>query len=289
MCKLAVQVLLSFLFLYGGASQAASKRVLTSLYPIHIATLNVLKGVKGIEVDCLAPPEGGCLHDYSLCADDMVRLSKADVLIRNGMGAEAYMDEPLKRFPGLKVITASEGITPIVVGDEVNSHVWLGIQLHIQQVRRIAEGMAKVDPDQAGQYEANAAAYIKRLEALRERFVRDLKDVKNREIVTFHDAFPYFANEFGFRIVDVIQRHPGVEPGAGELKDTIQIIRNKGIKVVFAEPQYPDGAGRVIAAETGARLLLLDPVVTGPVEPDAYWRAMERNLAVLRESLVSRP
>lgn len=288
MCKRAVRVLAVFILLCCGISQAANKRVLTSLYPIHIATLNVLAGVKGVEVDCLAPPDGGCLHDYSLCADDMVRLSKADVLIRNGMGAEAFLDEPLKRFPAVKVVTTSEGITPIVVGDEVNPHVWLGIQLHIQQVRSIAEGMANVDPVHAGQYKDNAEAYVKRLEALRERYLGGLKDVKSREIVTFHDAFPYFAGEFGFKIVAVIQRHPGVEPGAKELKETIEVIRGKGIKAIFAEPQYPDGAGRVIAAETGAKVLLLDPVVTGPVRPDAYLKAMDRNLAVLLDNLGTR-
>jgi len=217
----------------------------------------------------------------------MVRLSKSDILIVNGLGAEEFLGDVVDRFPRLKVVTASEGIEPMVSGGEVNSHAWLGVGLHMGQVRKIAKGLAEADPERAARYQANADGYIGRLTVLRDRMLKGLEGVTNRQIVTFHDAFPYFAREFGFVIVSVVQRHPGAEPGAQELKGTIGEIRRRGVGAVFAEPQYPADSARVVAAETGARVVMLDPVVTGPMEADAYLEAMERNLKALRESLTA--
>lgn len=267
------------------ASQANEKRILTSLYPIHIAALNITAGADEVQVECLSPPSGGCLHDHQMSADDMVRISKADILIVNGLGAESFLGNTLARFPKLKVITASEGVDPIEEGGEVNPHAWLGVAVHIGQVQRIAEGLAEADPANAEKYRANAAGYVGRLEALRGRFSKGLQGIASREIATFHDAFPYFAREFGFAVVAVIQRHPGSEPGAQELKDTIIRIRRQGVRVIFAEPQYPVDSAKVVAAETGARVLMLDPVVSGPSKAGAYVEAMDRNLAVLMDAL----
>ncbi len=274
------------MILIGVECSGREMQVITSLYPIHIATLNVVAGVPDLKVQCLAPPDGGCLHDFSLSADDMVRLSKADVVICNGMGADSFLDEPMSRLGNVKVINASEGIEPIMGEGEVNPHVWLGIALHMRQVRRIAEGLAAADPDHADRYAENATAYMQRLDSLRKRFLKDVNEIQQKNIVTFHDAFPYFAAEFGFKIAAVVQRHPGSEPGAQELKKTIQTVRAKRIRAIFAEPQFPSGSAKVIAGETGAKVLMLDPVVTGPIRADAYIQAMERNLAILREGLL---
>ena len=86
-----------------------------------------------------------------------------------------------------------------------------------------------------------------------------LKDIKTKDIVTFHEAFPYFAHEFGLNIVSVIEREPGSEPSAGELADTIKAINDAQTKVIFAEPQYSAKAAESIAAQTGAEIYVLDP------------------------------
>jgi zinc transport system substrate-binding protein len=85
--------------------------------------------------------------------------------------------------------------------------------------------------------------------------------------------------------VAIIEREPGSEPAAGELAKTIDVVRKSGVIALFAEPQYPAKAADVIAQETGAKVYTLDPVVTGPMEPDAYIRIMERNLEELQKAL----
>ncbi len=273
-----------FLMMWVWTGDGAEKRILTSFYPIHIATLNVTAGVPGVQVAMMTPVSAGCLHDYQFTTDDMVKLSSVDILIVNGMGAESFLDAAVKRLNKLTVINASEGIDPIVVNGETNVHVWLSVKLHIRQVNRIAEGLALADPDHANGYRTNAAAYSRRLVDLQSRLEAGFKTEGARAVVTFHDAFPYFARDYGFTVVTVVERHPGSQPNARELRDAIQVIRQRGVGFVFAEPQYPSSSAELIARETGARVLLLDPVVSGAPRADAYVEIMDRNLATLQRA-----
>jgi len=151
-----------------------------------------------------------------------------------------------------------------------------------------AEQLAELDRDNADRYRSNAHAYIEKLEALRDKMHSVLDGLSNRKIITFHEAFTYFAKEFNLETVAVIEREPGSEPSAADLAETIDKVREAGIKALFAEPQYPSKAADTIARETGAKVYMLDPVVTGEADgedPDAYIRIMENNLKVLEEAL----
>jgi len=153
------------------------------------------------------------------------------------------------------------------------------------QARNLGKAMAEVDPRNADAYRKNTDAYAAKLEALRSKMEAALAHYRGRKIVTFHQAFPYFAEEFGLEIAAVIQREPGSAPSAKELAETIDLIKTAGVNALFSEPQYPSAAADAISRETGAKVYVLDPVVTGPDDPDAYIRTMERNLAVLTEAL----
>ena len=265
------------------ASWGKPLRVVTSFYPMYIHVLNVTRDVPGVEVTNLTPQVMGCLHDYQLSPADLVHLMRADVLVVNGAGMESFLDRVARQAPDVRVIRASEGI-PLL---GANPHVWVSVTLAIRQVRNIAAGLAALDPEHAAAYGANADAYGRRLEALRERMRAGLKDLKHRDIITLHEAFPYFAQEFGLRIAGVVEREPGSEPGAKELAETIRLVRARGVTALFAEPQYPRSSADVIATETGAKVYMLDPAVSGAPEADAYIRAMETNLRVLQEALGS--
>ncbi len=260
-------------------------RIVTSFYPIHIAVLNVARNVPGVEVINLTPPVTGCLHEYSMTPQDLRTLAQADAFVINGLGMESFLDDAVKRLPYLRVIDASQGIKPL----DDNPHVWVSVTLAIQQARNIADALEEFDPDHAERYRANADAYIARLDALRRKMREGLDGVKNRNIVTLHEAFPYFAREFGLRVVAVIEREPGSEPSARELAQTIDIVRQTGAPALFAEPQYPAKAIDTIAAETGAKVYTLDPAVTGPMEPGAYLGIMETNLETLIAALKEGP
>jgi zinc transport system substrate-binding protein len=117
---------------------------------------------------------------------------------------------------------------------------------------------------------------------------QELDLLPNKQIITFHEAFPYFAQEFNLKIAAVIEREPGAEPTPKEMEETIEKIKAAKIKALFAEPQYSVKAAEAIARETGAKVYTLNPAVTGEAKPEAiddYIKIMEGNITVLKEAL----
>ena len=251
--------------------------------------MNVTKGIDGVVVENMTKPQTGCLHDYQLVPEDMQKLEKANAFVVNGAGMEVFLDKAVKQQPKLKIVDASKNIPLLKDEDgEENPHVWVSVSNAIIQVKNIAEQLAELDPVNAEKYKNNASVYTKKLEALRNDMHSSLDNVKTKDIITFHEAFPYFAKEFNLNIVDVIEREPGTEPSPKELEDTIAKVKQLNVKALFAEPQYPAKAAGVIAKETGAKVFTLDPAVTGESKADAYddyINIMKKNLDVLKEAL----
>lgn len=260
--------------------------IVTSFYPMYILTQNLCTGIDDVQIINMTPPQTGCLHDYQLTPDDMKTLEQADILVINGAGMESFMDKVSIQQKDLAIVEASQGVPLLKDGHgEDNPHVWLSIELYEQQVENAARGLAKADPAHAEQYQANARAYQAKLEELRTHMHQELNDIEERNIATFHEAFPYFAREFDLNIVTVISREPGSEPSAEELAQTVKAINSAGVKALFAEPQYSDRAAQAIARETGARVYTLDPIVSGPDDKDAYIQIMKENVQTLKEAL----
>jgi metal cation ABC superfamily ATP binding cassette transporter, binding protein len=277
-----------------GADKGAEKksaepfRIVTSFYPMYVATINITDGVDGVEVYNMTKPQTGCLHDYQLMTEDMKTLEKADAFVINGAGMEDFMDKVTEQQKKLKVIDASRGIELIHDDEGDNPHVWLSVTDEIAQVRNIADQLKEADPAHADKYEKNAAAYIEKLTALKNEMHAALDNVPHKDIVTFHEAFPYFAKEFNLNIIGVVEREPGTEPTPTELQETIEQVNALPTKVLFTEPQYSPAAAETIARETGAKIYTLDPVVTGEATPaakDAYIDTMKKNMKVLQEAL----
>ena len=264
--------------------------VVTSFYPIYISTLNITKDIPDVKVINMTKPQTGCLHDYQLRPADLKTLESANAFVINGAGMEAFMDKVTKQMPQLKIIEASKGIELIKnkTDGEENTHVWVSISYAIIQVHNISEQLSSANPENADKYKKNADEYIKKLEAKKDEMHKELDGIKNKDIVTFHEAFPYFAKEFNLNIVAIIEREPGSEPSAGELADTIKTIKDAGVKALFAEPQYSPKAAESIALQTGAKVYTLDPFATGSNNPglDDYINAMDANLKSLLEALV---
>ncbi|MBK5247599.1 MAG: zinc ABC transporter substrate-binding protein [Peptostreptococcaceae bacterium] len=263
--------------------------VVTSFYPIYIATINVTKDIQGVETINMTKPQTGCLHDYQLTPEDLIKIEEADAFVANGAGMEAFIGDVLLHQKNLEIIDASQGIELIKdESGEENPHVWVSITNAIIQVRNIAEQLSSIDQNHSEQYKANADAYIAKLEILKEKMHQSLKNIKNRDIITFHEAFPYFAKEFDLNIIAVIEREPGTTPSPKELEATIKMVKDSGVKALFAEPQYELKSAQIIANETGAKIYTLDPIVTGEADAgsyDEYITVMEANLKTLLEAL----
>lgn len=293
----ALTAVLSLLLTGCGGQQAQREAakdgefvIVTSFYPIYIEVLNITEGVEGVKVVNMTKPQTGCLHDYQLTTEDLKTLEGADALVVNGAGMESFLDKVTAQQQSLKIIDASrsDNIHLLKEGEEDNPHVWLSVTYAIEQVKAITSQLCEADPKHEKQYRDNAMAYVVKLMDLREEMHGELDSLPHKDIVTFHEAFPYLAKEFRLNIVSVIEGEPGTEPAPKELEELIAKVQGLPVKVLFTEPQYSPAAAETIARETGARLYQLDPVVTGESSPeakDAYIDTMRKNMKVLKEAL----
>ncbi|MBR2822974.1 MAG: zinc ABC transporter substrate-binding protein [Clostridia bacterium] len=283
-------------------SFAAGEVVVTSFYPIWLLALNLADGVEGLEVRNLAAPDTGCLHDYQLQTADMKVLAEADLFLVNGAGMESYLGMVYDAFPELPVAEASQGI-PLLAGtdalsigesgaeeeeEEVNAHIWLSAANAARMAENMTAAMAERFPAAAETIRRNGAELSARLEALDLELRDGLSNLSSRDIVTFHEAFPYFAAAYDLHVAAVVKREPGETLTPAQLARLTEVIRALGNPPLFVEPQYEDLSARALAAETGAPVYTLDPVVTGPeadVPLDYYETVMRQNMATLREAL----
>ena len=284
------------------AKESSRLKLLASFYPIAIMALNITDGVEGVAVESMAQQQTGCLHDSQMTTADMKKAETADAFLINGAGMEGFLDKISDQLPELPVIDSSTGIPLIASGEDhhhdggeghdhdqedYNPHLWVSITNCMEQVRNLSEGIIALDPEHEAEYRENTETYLEKLSALRDKMHSALDHVKNKDIITFHEAFPYFAEEFGLHIAAVINREPDSQPSAKELADTIRLVRETGVKALFVEPLYPETSADIIAAETGAQVYVLDPAVSGEWDKNAYLTAMESNLQVLAQALNS--
>lgn len=258
--------------------------IMASFYPLYIMLLNITQDVEGVEVSMLAPADTGCLHDYQLTTRDMKKLEKCSILVVNGAGMEDFLDKALEIKKDSTII-ASEGF-PLF---EENAHIWVSPKGTVFEIQNITDGLCRLDSNNAESYRKNAESYIQKITALSEYMHSELDGFAGTKIITFHEAFPYFASEFNLELSAVIERDAGTEPSPKELKELISLIKDVkaqgGNLALFAEPQYSSSAASVISSETGLTVAELDPSVTGTPDKDSYINAMKENTKILKEML----
>ena len=292
--RLAALVLSIVLFL---TCSASAETMVASFYPVWLIALNLTDGIEEIDVRLLAPADTGCLHDYQLQTSDMRSLSSADLLLVNGAGMEAFLSSVYDAFPALPVVEASEGIpllddvSPVSIGEsetEHNAHIWLDPSLAALMAENLAEGMISVMPEYDEAIRRNLDSWSARMSSLDGLLKEELAPYQGADIITFHEAFPYFARAYGLNVAAVINKEPGETPTPAQMAELIALISDLGRPPLFVEPQYEDISARTLAAETGAEVYTLDPVSSGPdVNPplDYYETVMLQNMETLKTAL----
>lgn len=253
--------------------------VVTSFYPMYIAALNVVGENDHIRLENLSEPQTGCLHDYQLTPADMQLLSTADAFIINGGGIESFLGEVAEQYPDLTIINASEQVDLI----EDNAHAWMNIEDYMTQVKTIEAELSAEDPADAEQFSENAEAYLAKLSSLKEQAdaVKPLTEGKN--IVIFHEAYEYVAEEFGMQVSYVMDLDEERQVSAGEVADVVRAVTDGGVRVIFAEELYGKDMGDTVESETDAKICYLDTLVRGDYDADSYLNAMQQNITLLKE------
>lgn len=210
-------------------------------------------------VESLLPP-GADPHAFQTTPQDLVRISASDVLIVNGAGYEQSFESLLTGADGPPTtVIASEGLTPEVADGGANPHFWVNPQFVVNYVNNVRDGLIQADPDNAGTYTSNAAAYLRELENL-DRWAEEqvlALPAERRLLVTNHDALAYFADRYGFDVVGVIIPSPssGAGAAAGQMAAVIDAIKRTAAPAIFLDEVEDPSIAAQIALETGAALI----------------------------------
>lgn len=236
-------------------------------------------------------PAGVGPEDYEPKPDDARALDGAALIVSNGVGLDDFLDR-LVQANGNDAprLILGAGIPTIAVDGVANPHFWLDPSLVVDRYLPAIEAkLGEIDPAGAATYRANASAYAAEVEAMDAELMSDVATIPagGRRLVTFHDAYPYFARHFGFELVGVILGSPGQEPSAGKLARLVDTVKAANVKAVFSEAQFSPALAETLAAEAGITRVIttLYNDALGPKPADTYLGMMRWNMSKIVEAL----
>lgn len=294
--------------------------VVTSFYPMYVATDNVVTGIDGITLQNLSEPQTGCLHDFQLTPEDMRLLSKADVFVINGGGIEGFMADVASAYPDLTIIEACEDITLLESenghvheadahdaeadaadehshdetesgheghshDEDGNAHAWMSVADYRTQVATIAQGLVAADPAHADAYLANQKQYDVKLAELQQEEELLAKQLDGMQVILFHEAYAYLAKDLDMDSCYVLNLDEERSVSAGEVADVLEEISENGVSLILAEELYGSDLGRLVESESDVTVLYLDTLNRGDYEADSYLNGMRENLSRIRDWL----
>lgn len=279
---MSASILLTSLYVrHDRSGNAHQFQAVTSFYPVYIAARNIIGDCSGVTLVNLSEPQTGCMHDYQLTAEDMKKLSQADVFIVNGGGIENFLAETGTQYPDLQMIYASERLELL----DDNAHAWMSVKDYMVQVQTIADGLAGADKSHGDVYQKNCADYLKKLEVLRQRQEETAQKYASLDAVIFHEAFEYMVRDFHLKVQGSMDLDEERQVSAGEVADILAQIREHGVKIILAEELYGKRMCETVSREMpDVHAVYLDTCVRGNYEADSYLKAMEENLLRLEEA-----
>jgi len=260
-------------------------QAISSFYPLYEFAQQV--GQDKVNVQLLVP-EGVEPHDWEPTIQDVQLMQKSDMIIVNGFGFENWVENLEEmNYQGI-VVDTSDGIirnenneNPILLSED--PHIWLNPILAKTQVQTIADAFSKSDPLNQKFYQKNAQSYMIELDKLDSKIKNDLSNC-NRDFITFHDSFSYFAYEYDLNQHTIISSNdPHSEPTAKTLEKIINTARELELKIIFTEDTTDPRISKVVANEIGGKILVLSPLeISGDGN---YISIMTENLNHLKEAL----
>lgn len=267
--------------------------------------------VRNIGGDCIElrgiVPDGVNSHTFEPAPSDATILADADLLIANGLDLE---------LPTIALAESNlpEGATVFTLGDKTiepdeyaydfsfpeedgspNPHLWTNIPFAARYAELVAEELSRLDPDHAEQYAENLERYLERLDEL-DRLVQETVDSipeNNRQLLTYHDSWAYFAENYGVEVIGAVQPSDFSEPSPREVADLIDQINVLEVPSIFGSEVFPSPILEQIARETGTNYYddLRDDEPPGePGSPDhTFVGMMQKNLQVMAEGLGGDP
>lgn len=295
----------------GGGSEDGDLHVVTAFYPLEFATQQIVKGEDSVTVETLTAP-GVDAHDVELTPRQVGAISEADLVVYSA-GMQAAVDEAVvEQAPEHSLDTT--GVVDLVDrsgeghADEggpdnedaqahddhdheghdhgpLDPHFWLDPVRYAAAADAIAEELAAVDPDHAETYRANAETFTAELSTLDEEFAAALADCAQDTLVTTHEAFGYLADRYGLQQIGITGITPDAEASPARMAEISHQVEELGVPAVYAETVVGGALAEVIAHETGAEVLVLDPIegINQDSAGSDYLEVMRANLKALEQ------
>jgi len=256
---------------------------------------DIARQIGGDKVDVhsvMKGPEN--IHNVIPKPTEMVYLNQADLFANSGLDAEPCLDNLLSGARNPKVernhpgfVDMSQGITikdaptghiDRSMGDVHaygNPHYTLNPQVAQRMAVTLVKAMAAADPANAKFYVANAQHYVKEIGDVAKKIREEFKPYDGLKVVTFHAAWDYFADAIPIHIVGTIEPKPGITPSPAQVQQTIDLMKQQGVRAVICETWDDVRLSQYIADQTGAKLVILPDHVNGIPGVETYAKLFE--------------
>ena len=289
-------MLACWVVLCGAGLAAAGPLQVAALHPL-LADLARQVGGERVEVYNLAG-EGGNLHRFEPRPADLQRMQASALVLASGKNLEPYLGRLKSSLGGVTVVEVGRTIPSLTVragaadhggvsheehgahgAGSLDPHWWHGVDNMRRAARVVAKALAEKDPAGADYFMERSNAYGRRLDALKSWADAELWKIprEQRKLVTAHNAFGYFAREFGFEVIAVAGLNQEQNTTPQEQAETLTAVKNAGVRAVFPEKSTSGKVLDSIATTLGVRLgepLIADGNGTGK---DAGFEAMIRH------------
>lgn len=188
-------------------------------------------------------------HLYKASAGDVATLSRADIILYNGLHLEGKMSEVFEQMKkrGIRTVAVTDGIdrgvliSPPEFGGNYDPHVWFDVSLWMSAVGDVRDSFVEADPENAAAYRANAEAYLAELKELDEYVRMKAEEVpeSKRVLITAHDAFNYFGRAYGFQVKGLQGISTESEAGTADVQALAAFIVERKIPAIFVETSIP--------------------------------------------------
>jgi len=275
------------------SADSAEISAIVSFYPLYEFTNQI--GQDKVNVSMLIPP-GIEPHDWEPTVSELQKMHQADLIVINGLGFENWSDDIDTVNSDVVIVDTSKGTSLIIDDDTLRKdgyhfdrstadpHIWLNPVKAKTQVTNIVNALIKIDPTNEKFYRQNAQSYQDKLDGLDSKIRTELSSC-NKDFITFHNAFSYFAMQYGLNQHSIVDSNePNIGPTPKTLETVINFAQTFDIDVIFTEELVDIRPSQVIANEIGAKVLVLSPIEVGD-ENSNYLSKMENNLSNLKVAL----
>ncbi len=231
-------------------------------------------------------PQGVEIHDYEPKINDMKVLEEYDAFIYNGVDMEPWIDKVLEASPkNLISYNLSDGYDIIIKDGVKDPHIWMSISGAIYYGEKIKDILSENDPTNKALYEENFKIFKKNANDLIDKYRELFLNLKNKNLITAHEAFNYLARDFSLNAKSIEDIFSSGEPNAKSMSNLVDYCRENNVKVIFNEEMMSKEITDTLAKEVGAEVLIIDTLEYENKDLKGYINRMTNNLNVIYEGL----